>query len=266
MRYRSNLERHRSNLMGYRSDLMRYRSNLMRHRSNLMRYRSDLMRHRSNLMRHRSNLVRYRSNLMRHRSKLDAVSIRSDAASIRFDAVSIQFDPISNQSDAVSIQFGAASVQFDAISGPNLAEISETEPWRLAWGGRRWFPERWRLAPEPARLPTFADNPAAGRTPGQLARRQRSDRKPLKFRQLGSSRELRGSDHQFRASGQPHLSLRSSSSRPRAVSSRLRSSMSRRRRACWLSRTPARGRLPRSHEPVARSPRHGAAGSPDSPR
>ena len=38
---------------------------------------------------------------------------------------------------------------------------------------------RGRLAPEPARLPTFAVNTAAGRTPGQPARRQRSDRKRL---------------------------------------------------------------------------------------
>src|SRR5258708_12148857 len=45
--------------------------------------------------------------------------------------------------------------------------------------------ERWRLAPDPARLQTFAGNPAARRTPGQPARRQRSDREPLKFRPLG---------------------------------------------------------------------------------
>src|SRR5258708_20280173 len=42
--------------------------------------------------------------------------------------------------------------------------------------------ERWRLAADPARLQTFAGNPAARRTPGQPARRQRSV--SLKFRPL----------------------------------------------------------------------------------
>src|SRR5258706_584157 len=47
-----------------------------------------------------------------------------------------------------------------------------------ARAGGSGFPERWRLArllaPEPARLPTFPGNPAAGRAPGQPARRQGS--------------------------------------------------------------------------------------------